>query len=525
MPRFSAYLSGSFPERLKSRLPGKYTVAAFLLLVLTAAVLIHSLETGRIASPETSLLEMLPGNAPGIPTAVISTFKGEFPEDLARLLSCGRAVSSPVMSFFAPVLDDADAMAMVVAFRENGPAIYGVFTPSLEEYDALRLGTLPDGWKKRFASPKFRPAGRNGLFQLTAEDISSPIYIVAEDGVSFAADSLHDIDRIMDVRNGVAAGIKRKWSIAAERGGHAFFSDGGVLRSWMTGANAPNPKEALELEAAWVTSPDIRATSTDWRLWGADHFIPKNFLDGLQKDDWSGTDVFMPDPLILSFGITLPDPGRSMSNMPSPLQYLVDQLKRMGLRNSEIRALMTGRTAFSIGARAQVLWLDLPGLTLDISGRGEVSYKMIEKFWKWQFLDVEPKPVEGFEHGGFTDIPYTALAAANAERALLGLVEQPDAEQNYEAREMLSSVTDAAAWIYLDFPLLGASLADIPALNSTFSVDEDPSPDEESVPYEDDEDTPFDEESANNLKNAMAALGRVFITFESAAAGSAICHY
>ncbi|MDR0653137.1 MAG: hypothetical protein LBG12_07505, partial [Synergistaceae bacterium] len=105
---------------------------------------------------------------------------------------------------------------------------------------------------------------------------------------------------------------------------------------------------------------------------------------------------------------------------------------------------------------------------------------------------------------------FTVLAAANAERALLGLV-APDAEQNYEVREMLSSVTEAAAWIYLDFPLLGASLADIPALNSML--------------YEDDEETPLDEESANSLKNAMAALGRVFVTCESAASGSAICHY
>lgn len=510
MPRLPAFFSGSFPERLKSRLPGKYTAAAFLLSVFTAVVLIHSLDDGRVASPRTSLLGLLPDSGPGVPTAVISALKGEFPEDLARLLSCGRAVSSPMMSFFAPVLGAADSMAMVAAFRESGPAIYGAFTPTLEEYDSLRLGTLPGGWKNRFVSPELWPADRKGLFQLTAEDIPSPIYIIAEDGVSFVADSLFDVDRIMDVRNGVAGGIKRKWSVAAERGGHVFFSDGGVLRSRMTGSGAPNPKEALELEAAWVTSSDIRAVRTDWRMSGAEHFIPKNFLSGLQKDDWSRVDVFMPDPLVLSFGIALPDPGRLMSHMPSPLKYLADQLKDMGLRGSEIQALLTGRTAFSVGGRTQILWFDLPGLVIDMSGRGEASHKMIEKFWSEKFFGVEPGPVEGFDHGGLTDLPFTVLAAANAERALIGLV-APDAEQNCEARAMLSSVTDAAAWIYLDFPLLGAALADIPALNAML--------------YEDDEEIPLDEESANSLKNAMAALGRVFVTCESAASGSAICHY
>jgi hypothetical protein len=272
----------------------------------------------------------------------------------------------------------------------------------------------------------------------------------------------------------------------------------------------PNPKEALEIEAAWVSSPDVRVTRADWRVSGAEHFVPKNFLNGLQKDDWSRTDVFMPDPLALSFGIALPDPGRAMSNMPSPLKYLADQLRSMGLRRSEIQTLLTGRTAFSVGGRTQILWFDLPGLALDMPGRGEISYKMIEKFWSEKFFGVEPAPAEGFERGGLTSLPFTVLAAANAERALISLV-APDAEQSYEAREMLSSVTDAVAWIYLDFPLLGASLADIPALNAMF--------------YEDDEETPFDEESADNLKNAMAALGRVFVTCESAASGSAVCHY
>jgi hypothetical protein len=218
----------------------------------------------------------------------------------------------------------------------------------------------------------------------------------------------------------------------------------------------------------------------------------------------------MPDPLVLSFGIALPDPGRLMSHMPSPLKYIADQLKDMGMRGSEIQALLTGRTAFSVGGRTQILWFDLPGLMIDMSGRGEASYKMIEKFWSEKFFGVEPGQVEGFDHGGLTDLPFTVLAAANAERALIGLV-APDAEQNREAHAMLSSVADAAAWIYLDFPLLGAALADIPALNAML--------------YEDDEEIPLDEESANSLKNAMAALGRVFVTCESAASGSAICHY
>ncbi|MDR1136679.1 MAG: hypothetical protein LBK91_00020, partial [Synergistaceae bacterium] len=86
-----------------------------------------------------------------------------------------------------------------------------------------------------------------------------------------------------------------------------------------------------------------------------------------------------------------------------------------------------------------------------------------------------------------------------------------DAEQNCEAKELIVSARSAIAWAYIDLPLLGAFLAEIPALNSMM--------------YEDDEEGPLDEESANNLKSVMSSLGRVFITLESATSGSAICYY
>jgi hypothetical protein len=496
----------------KPRLPDRYSLAALLLLAALAVVLTRFLGGAPAKTPRTALLERLPDNGPGVPTAVISALKGEFPEDFARLIFCGRAASTPIISPFMPILDAASAMSVVVAFRENGAAAYGAFTPTPEEYDSLRLGTPPESWRKHLASPELRPTDRRDLFQLIADDLSSPLYIALEDEVSFVADSLYDVDRIMAVSYGAADGIKRKWSVEAERGGHIFLSDGGVLRSKMSGSEVPNPKEALEIEVAWATSSDIRATRADWRLWGAEHFIPKTFLNDLRKDDWSQADVFVPDPLVLALGINLPDPGKSVSRMPFPLKYLSEQLRQMGLRAAETAKLLTGRTSFAVGGRTRILWFDLPGLVIDMSGRGEASFKMIEKFWDEKFFGVEPVPVEGFEYGGFTRLPFTALAAANSSRALLGLVE-PDAEQSYDALEMLSGATDAAAWIYIDFPRLGSSLADIPELNSMLYADAD------------DEEIPLDEESANSLKNAMSALGIVFITCESAASGAAVCYY
>ncbi|MDR3076555.1 MAG: hypothetical protein LBU26_04570, partial [Synergistaceae bacterium] len=119
-------------------------------------------------------------------------------------------------------------------------------------------------------------------------------------------------------------------------------------------------------------------------------------------------------------------------------------------------------------------------------------------------------PIAGYSHGGVTDLPFTVLAAANNEKAILGLV-TPDADQNYEVHDLLSNAAAATAWIYVDFPRFGASLLEIPALNSMI--------------YEDGEENALDEESAGKLNNALSALGRVFVMWESAASGSAICYY
>jgi hypothetical protein len=182
----------------------------------------------------------------------------------------------------------------------------------------------------------------------------------------------------------------------------------------------------------------------------------------------------------------------------------------MGLRNTETQAILTGPATFSIGGRTQLLWYDLPGIAIDLPGRGDSALKLIDKFWSEMFVGAEPEPIAGYSRGGVTNLPFTVLAAANEDRALLGLA-PPDVDQNYEVRDLLWGVTSAVAWMYVDFPVLGASLLEIPAFNS--------------IIYEADEESALDEESAGNLNKALSALGRLFVKWDTAASGSAICYY
>ncbi|MCL2683736.1 MAG: hypothetical protein FWE55_00685 [Synergistaceae bacterium] len=498
-------------RRLKNRFGWWNEVAALLLAAVIVVALVRQARVPPPAIPQHDLLEIIPAPEQGYPAAVITALQGEFPLGFARLMtnSASSPDKIPAGSAFIPIFNSAQVMALVVTKRAQGPVIYGVFVPTLEEYDLLRSGVLPAEWGRNFDSPSMRQTDRRNLYRLLAS--GDPVYLLAEDELVFVSDSVNDVNRIMDVRNGVAGGIRRKWSQGPEAGGHAFFSDGGLISAMIKGdETGPNPREAVELEVAWVTSGDVNTTHAHWQVSGMEYILPRAFLNDIKPYDWSKNETFIPDPLVLAFGVNLPNPGRSMTNIPFPLKYFADQLRDMGLRNSETQAILTGPATFSIGGRTQILWYDLPGIAIDIPGRGDIGLRMIDKFWSEMFVDAEPEPIQGYSNGGVTNLPFTILAAANEDHALLGLVPS-DSDQNYEVSDLLWGVTSAAAWMYVDFPGLGTSLLEIPALNSMI--------------YEEDEEGTLDEESADNLNKALSALGSLFIKWETATAGSAICYY
>ncbi|MDR1966086.1 MAG: hypothetical protein LBQ36_05205 [Synergistaceae bacterium] len=500
--------------RFASRSHGKLLSALSLcLLLLTISVFIRSLRVERRSAPYAALLEALPDVGAGSPAIVMSAIRGEFPQDVARLLADSTAVSpggASGVTLFLPIFDTAEAMSMVITERAAGLVMYGAFTLTLEENDALRSGELPEEWKRHFVMPELLRTHRKGLFQLRANNVGLPIYLGVEDEAVFVADSILDADRIMEVRDGIAPGMKRKWPEDEGWGGHVYLSDGGVLHAMMSGGDEfPTPERALEIEISWKTSDDLRETRAKWRINGAEHILGRAFSGALRGHDWSRDDLFIPDPLVLSLGVNMPNPGRNAQSLPSAFRYLAEYLRKMGLKASEVQALMTGQAAISLGGRTQLLWFDLPGIVLDLPGRGETSFKLVDKFWTELFAGTEPSPIDGYSKGGVTNLPFTVIAAADEDKAVIGLI-APDVDQNLEVKELLAGATSAAAWIYVDFPRLGASLAEVPALGAMI--------------YEDEE-SPIDEESANNLKDAMKSLGRVFVICESASSGSAMCYY
>ena len=488
-------------KRLKDRLGWSGAAAILLLIAVVAAAMMHSTRIRRPSVPQHDLLGNLPAPEQGSPAAVITALKGEFPLDFARLITNSASTPDriPAGAAFIPIFNSAEAVALVVTERTHGPIIYGVFVPTLDEYDLLRLGVLPGEWGIKFDSPSMRQTDRRNLYRLLSGGV--PVFLLVEDELVYVSDSVTDVNRIMDVRNGVTSGIRRNWLLDAEAGGHAYFSDAGLIRAMIrSGETEPNPRESLELEVAWVTSAEENTKHARWQVSGMENILPRAFLNDLRPHDWSQTETFIPDPLVLSLGVNLPNPGRSMAYIPFPLKYLADQMREMGMRNSEIQTILTGPATFSIGGRTQLLWYELPGIAVDIPGRGDRGFTLIDKFWSEVFVYALPEPITGYSHGGVTNLPFTVLAAADEDRALLGLVPH-DTDQSYEVHDLLWGLTSAVAWMYVDFPGLGASLLEIPAFNPFI--------------FEQDEDA-LGEESAGNLNEALSALGRLFVRWDTA---------
>jgi hypothetical protein len=446
---------------------------------------------------------------------MISASKGEFPTRVFRVFTDNATISpsgaSPI-SALLPIFEAASDCALVVTEREDGLAAYGAIAVTHDERTALANGNLPREWAKQFVMPELAKLDDYGLLKVSALNISSPLFIEPGGKAAWVADSRFDIERGRLARSGSEKGIDRKWGVEPRWGGHLVISDGGVIFAVSTGFDDKSSRgNPIILEAAWRSDnkrryPDgLFSGESKWRLSGFENYIDRSFIGGLKKYDWSPAEFFIPDPLIASFGVNLPNPGKNADRSPEIIKAFARHLSKMGLKPLDAQNVLTGPTVLSLGGRTQILWFELPGIILELQGRGNSGQKLVEHFWSETFMGAAPKPVQGYTTGGTTDLPFTVLAAANDEKTVIGLA-SADAPRNGEVTELLRTEKKALAWLFVDLPKLGASLAEMPSVNA--------------ILYED-EDRPVDSESTAALQETFSRLGKLFVVWDSADAGRA----
>lgn len=499
------------PRDLPS-LTKRAAIAAAICAAVAIAVIAFICARGD-REPEPRFLSLLPD--PGeLPCIIVDARDGEFPLDAARALFDGAAAltdgGSPLAAM-APILAAASESSLVVVARESGLCSFGAISLRDDELAAIEALTLPDEWRRHLTQATFESTDPD-LIRCTigAAEMQHAIVIDIDRArrAAFIADLAADADAMRDVREGRAQGITIKLDEYGEWGGHAMIRDGGLLaRSLGAG------ERAAAIEMRWRTidrrgqaaalTEDPPSGEMRWRAYGASESIGESFMRSLAPRDRSHDAMFTPEPLICAFGIDLPDPGRRINELPQPLQAAASHLERMGLRQAEIRALLTGPAILSLGGRTQVLWFDLPGIVLDLPGRGAASRRLIDAFWTDTFLGVEPDPIDGYDIGGAISLPFSVMAAMNEDTAVIGLT-TPDAELSTVASELLADGAPCIAWLYADLPRLGSALAEMPSFNAILNG-------EEGLPMED--------EVTASVQEAITRLGRVFITLDAQDSG------
>lgn len=476
------------------------TAAVVLILLVVVVRLAGSSFGGQ------NLLAALPQPQEDAPLVVVEAQREEFPLQMLKLFAESSAISAggTPLGDLLPIFAGADRSALIVTERETGIAFYGAIQIDRKEQKTLSAGKLPEGWMSAFVAPEITPKEPAGSFEIRAANLLTPLYVEVDGKRAYLADTFADVEAIRKVRSGETAGARRKWSLERRWKGHMLLSDGGVLA---TMAGDEENTDPVGLEIAWRSSgKDDKNGEAKWKVWGLEKRVGKNLARSLKTHNWSTETPLVPDHLLLSVGINMPNPGRNMANLPGWLKSFAGQLTKMGLKDSEAAGLLTGPMTLSLGGRTQILWFELPGVVLDVPGRGKLAYRVLDAFWSQLFMGAEPKPVDGFTHGGSTDLPFSVIAAANDKKMVIGLAD-PAMAQNKEIGKLIEEEKRAIGWFFVDLPMMGASLEEMSSVNTLLSSEDDA--------------RPVDGDSTRRLREAFGKLGKLFVVWDKPTGGHA----
>lgn len=501
---------------------GIFVIFMFVSL-FTVIFLLYGIEDDLEHDVPHSLLSSLPAPDGDGPFVIIEASSGEFPLTLARLLTDSATTppsgASPIAAAL-PIFEEAGMSAMVIAERENGLSMYGAISPFSRTPDGTPDpdgAQLPEGWEELFLLPELISTDIQGVMELRAMNITSPLYFALEEDRLYVTDSLYDMGRIKSVIDGSLRGNARMCPQDCAMEGHSYLNDGGIIAGSLFASDEEPLKDgerAITLAACWNTFPDEGRKLSDtgpsgeavWSASGLENALGSVFTASLTGRDWSGDGPFIPDPVIISLGFNLPAPGRSRRDLPAPLAFAASYLEGMELKQSEIDTLLTGPVIASLGGRTQILWYELPGLVVDLPDRGAVSSVLIDRFWTEFFSGIKPKPLDDYPAGGATDFPFSLTAVGDEKRAIIGLT-SPSVEQNKHVKKLAAAENNAIGWLYIDLPRLSSSITDMPYMGELFAGEEGNS---------------VDEEPLDPVHKAMKKMGAVFVSWRSAQSGRAV---
>ncbi|MDO9508560.1 MAG: hypothetical protein Q7I97_04340 [Thermovirgaceae bacterium] len=377
-----------------------------------------------------------------------------------------------------PLFSFAEQSAAVVAWHSNEPVFYGCFLFPKEMAADLQAGKLPAVWLEKSSGLALDPSDKEGLLQLSAGSGRLVFTVRTEGNLLMAALSPEGIEKMSRTFSGEEKRIDPEFAVERSWPAHLRLFDGLLLAQAASVRGVEAPDVPVGGEIAWNSRGQNGEIA--WSLNGIMEWVPENIRTKLVPHQWKEL-VYLPDPLIAGAGLSI----------PGGLEELTDEdfeipgwILNSGLDRKSLAALLAGPLMVTVGGQSRVLFFSLPGLLVQLPGRGGDGIKWVEGLWasKWTGLGLTPKPLEGFSAGGMLSVPLSVVAAAREDLAIAGVISNSSLGKTVPVKEVVAlGERKVLLWFYADFPKAAAALenlAKVGNLADRFGVNGSTTPEE-----------------------------------------------
>ncbi len=361
-----------------------------------------------------------------------------------------RGVPSDWVSLLTPMLDEAGETAALLTYSKFGVHLHlaarirtGAGSPSANVLQELADSRQGD-------SPALVRTEDDEVFALTTESGGDGLFVCADRGVVMVSSTCDGLRRMGLALRKMLEPIEPPPSRGRTWPGRILLSDGGLISSLASIEGLPVEKERVTVSAAWRE----RAGGGEMR-WIIDG-LPEVFRGQLDSplDEDLGANCEFPEPLVAAAGFILPETLFKTWKTSNAAVFLQE---RLGDSFNYLEELIPGPCVLSLCGTGKFLLFSIPGILLELPGRGVKGMEFADQFWTGylgsQVPMVEKAP--GYPSGGASSIPFSILAAANPGVLKLGLIEG-EALKPGRTRPLcdyageLEDVRGAFFWAFLD---------------------------------------------------------------------------
>ncbi|MDL2298215.1 hypothetical protein LJC40_03580 [Synergistaceae bacterium OttesenSCG-928-D05] len=452
--------------------------------VLVCAVLLFLFVWEKPAKDD--MLAVLPQPSTSRPYALLETKEGHYPGALSSLMTEGpwamlhKGTSRNMLMQLATLAED---VAMLVEDEEETgyTEVYAAMRFAPHEMKKLEQGVLPESWKNLFDvaaagnEVTVEKGTADASWEIWGSGIDAPIFYYVRGNFVVLAGEETPFNALLAIRDKTDADRwTHTWRDESAWSSHIEFGDGGLI------LQQDKKSQPLNLQVAWNPMPSDsagdRKGEARWSISGLRASQKAALFLSAKPREWVVSDCIVPEPILLSAALNIPEMKEPPEKWPFPLDGLVQLGKSIGLNDTQIREIASGRTLVSLGGQNRILWFTLPGVLAEFTGDKRVMREMVDAFWDKFFFGSNPRPIEGFEYGGWINIPFSVIGASRDDLTVVGLISPESIRTGGDLGKYLRTDEKAIGWLVADLPRLGSALGDMTRISSLLMFEDGEGP-------------------------------------------------